>query len=121
MDFISVFAHSFFRVSARTTYQAHPGFNLFSFFVLNQLSCGYMRCHTNSRSALPLFASSVGFGYLAYGRDAKLDCLLVKHRFTSSVHERMVGHAKAIRKDRSMDSSPAHGLAGFVPKRANRR
>jgi hypothetical protein len=42
MDFISVFAHSFSSVSAKTTCQAPAGFNLFFFFVLNHLTCSPM-------------------------------------------------------------------------------
>jgi hypothetical protein len=71
MDFISVFAHSSSSVSAKTTCQAPAGFNLFFFFVLNQLRCGYMRRHTSSRSAPPLFASSVGLGHLALRQDRR--------------------------------------------------
>ena len=67
MDFISVFAHSFFSVSAKTTCQAPAGFNLF-----------FSWEHSTTSD---LFQVSAHSG---------------KHRFTSPFHSRMVGHAKAI-------------------------
>jgi hypothetical protein len=92
MDFISVFAHSFFSsVSAKTTCQASAGFNLFSFFIVEHFHSRAISAHSG------------------------------KHRFTSPFHSRMVGHAQAIWHGSSMDCLPSHSLAGFVPKRAKWR
>jgi hypothetical protein len=58
MDFISVFAHSFSSVSAKTTCQAPAGFNLFFFFIVESIplpaiSSKYLLTQANTGLHLP--------------------------------------------------------------------
>ena len=61
MDFISVFAHSFSSVSAKTTCQAPAGFNLFFFFALITAPAEHMATaqRSSSRYLLTLWQTPV--------------------------------------------------------------